>query len=61
MRWLSLVVVHIGMLMVNQFFAQLSLGRFSQDGFSDYVSDLEANANVDRFSRSIMSFLGPWV
>lgn len=57
MRWLSLVVVYIGMLMVNQFFAQLSLGRFSQDGFSDYVSNLEANANVDRFSRSIMSFL----
>lgn len=57
MRWMSLVIVYLGMLMVNQFFAQWSLGRFGADGFANYLTDLQTNANIDRYTRDILGIL----
>jgi len=44
---MSLLLIFLGMLMVNQFFSQLGHGRFSADGFEAYVRYLANTANVD--------------
>ena len=54
MRWMSLLLVFLGALMVNQFFSQLGHGRFSADGFESYVRFLASTGNVNRITQSAL-------
>ncbi len=55
MRWMSLLLVFLGALMVNQFFSQLGHGRFSADGFESYTRFLASTGNVNRVAQSALN------
>lgn len=55
MRWMSLLQVFLGCLMVNQFFSQAGLGHFGAEGFATYARLLADTGNISGFARSALN------
>ncbi|WP_421724367.1 hypothetical protein [Bauldia sp.] len=55
LRWLSLLQIFLGCLMVNQFFSQWGLGHFGAEGFAGYARLLANTGNISDLARAMLN------